>query len=245
MGSIDLGTRARPHLGATLAIAWLDIKQGEDRELVEATVSLSSPQFDQYAYYAMQQYGEGYGPRPAFALGTPVNEEDWKSKARSMNWGETWALDLTLPTFMRVADGYTLQIDVVTDNATYSGSHDGMNPRRGRGAQDHTRCTPRSSSASRPPVALTLGDRASEAITPPPPSATATALEDNVEMTTTTYMLPDWKDWLLPRTAKIELQGKLVDSTGQSLSDFNQNDEHYHVYVGARLINSTPQTVGE
>ena len=244
MGSIDLGTRAQPHLGATLAVTWLEVKQGQSRDVVEATVALSSPQLDDYAYYAMQQYGEGYVSRPAFAPGTPMNDEDWKSKARSIQWGETWPLDLTLPTWMRTVDGYTLQIDVVTDNATYSGPHEGMNPRRGRGGQDHTRCTPRSA-LNRPPIALTLSDRASKVTTLPPPSAAATALEDNVEMTTTTYMLPDWKDWLLPRTAKIEFQGELTDSTGQNRNDFNQNDEHYHVYVGARLINSTPQTVGE
>jgi hypothetical protein len=244
LGSIDLGTRAQPHLGATLAVAWLDIKQSEVRGVVEATVALSSPQLEDYSYYMVQQFGEGFVPRPAFAYGTPMNDDGWNSKGRPIQWGESWALDLTLPTWMRAADGYTLQIDVVTDNATYSGSHDGMNPRRGRRGQDHTRCTPRAD-IDRPPIALTLSDRASKVTTLPPPSTTATALKDNVEMTTTTYMLPDWKDWLLPRTAKIELQGELTDSTGRNQNLFNQNDEHYHVYVGARLIKSAPQTVGE
>lgn len=253
VGSLDLGTRAQPHLGATLSVTWLDIQRADAPDALDVTVAIANPQPNMYNNnYALQPYGYGMPQQATFSFGLPANDADWESKPRAITFGETWALDFALPAWLRASDDYILQIEVVTSDTSYEGAHGAdnqYNPQNGIYEGDtHNNCSPTNNPEDVSPPHLALSERDNKSATLANPSVATTPLENNVVLTTETYIIPNWKDWTLPRTFVLKLQAEAVPSTNsaeEARNAINQHGRHYHAFVAARMIKKTSQTVGE
>lgn len=252
IGSINLGTSAENDLGATLAVMWLDVRNDSDTESVELTVEVRDPQFAQPNSFPMGPMGMRAMPNTSFAAGLPVKPEDWKAKSRAINLGEFWTLDMTLPAWARASDDYTLQIEVVTANASYA-TEDGRRGsfRSGYEEQSHANCEATTTTSGQRTVTLRLGDTGNQGAEVSNPAAAATPLEGNVTLTRETYTVDDWKDWLQPRSSTISLKAQAAtidggaDPVELARTRARGDSVHYHAYIAARLVKRTPPTVGE
>lgn len=253
-GSIDLGARAQSHLGAALAVTWLDIQHVGSPDSIDVTVALVNPQFASYRGIPGQPYGYNVPAQETFPVGLPANDGDWTEKARPFTGNEAWALDFTLPAWLRASDDYVLQIDVVTSNASYDGSHDADYIDvydGGRQSYEHragnANCTPNVSAKSEPALELALSERRNNAAPFANPSVATTPLARDVVLTTNTYTITDWKSWILPRRSVLELKAEPISSASFSQNmpnNFNRRGTHHHAFVAARMIRKT-QTAGE
>ncbi len=252
VGSIDLGTSADDDLGATLAVMWLDVRNDSDTETLELTVELRDPQFAQFNSFPMGTMGMQARPDTAFADGLPLTPEDWRQKARAINLGEFWTLNVTLPTWARASDDYVLQLEIVTANASY-GSENGGRRRSNMGLEEypHAICEATTTTSGQRTVTLRLGDMENQDMEMSSPAATTTPLDDNVVLTRETYTVDHWKDWLQPRSSTIALkaQATTIDGAADPVELTRTramgDSVHYHAYIAARLVKSTPPTVGE
>jgi hypothetical protein len=254
MGSIDLGTRAQPHLGATLAVAWLDVHRGDESDTVDLTVALQGANFVGYRGIRGTPYGNGTPTQETFSTELPTNADDWASKALGISEEDAWALDFTLPPWIRASENYVLQIDVITCNASYDGIHnaDVINVYAGGQSHQeqakHSTCTLQINTNSEPTLQLRLSERRNNAIPFANPSVSTNPVGGNLVLTTDTYTIPEWKNWVLPRTSVLELKVQPVLSANfdqSTQNSFTRRGIHAHAFVAARLIKSTALTVGE
>lgn len=247
-GSIDLGTRAQSHLGAALAVTWLDIQHVGSPETVDVTVAINSQQAPVFNQYDIYNGGYPVSQDDVLPGGIPTDAAEWKAKARAINFGEKWPLDISMPPWLRASDDYVLQIQVVTTNARYQGQHNPPEMPGYRGdASGNGDCNLVSGSLDAPPVALALSARENKGAILSNPVATTQTLENSVVLTTETYTVDAWKEWLAPRSSAIRLQvesSDTEDTGGLSRGGYDRG-EHHHAFVTAHMIRKTPKTVGE
>ncbi|MBL7647272.1 MAG: hypothetical protein JNK74_13885 [Candidatus Hydrogenedentes bacterium] len=253
VGSIDLGTSADDDLGATLAVMWLNVRPESANGEVSLAVELRDPQFAQANYYPMMQTMGGRGMTDtAFPDGLPLTPDDWSRKARAINLGEFWTVNVTLPTWVRASDDYLLQFEIVTANASYA-SETGGRRRSNLGIEEypHAACEATTTTSGQRTVTLRLSDMENQELEMPGPAATTTPLENNVVLTRETYTVDDWKAWLQPRSSTIALKAQATtldggtDPVELTRTRATAQNAHYHAYIAARLVKRTPSTVGE
>jgi len=253
VGSIDLGTSADDDLGATLAVMWLDVRNESITETMNLAVDLRDPQFAQANFYPMMQTMGGREiTDTSFPDGLPLTPDDWRQKARAINIGEFWTLNVTLPTWARASDDYLLQFEIVTANASYD-SENGGRRRSNLGIEEypHAACEATTTTSGQRTVTLRLSDMENQELEMPGPAATTTPLADNVVLTRETYTVDNWKDWLQPRSSTIALKAQATtldggtDPVELTRTRAMAQNAHFHAYIAARLVKRTPSTVGE
>ncbi len=252
VGSIDLGTSADDDLGATLAVMWLNVRQDDANGEVNLAVELRDPQFAQANYYPTMPMGGREIADTSFPVGLPLTPDDWRQKARAINLGEFWTLNVTLPTWARASEDYVLQLEILTANASYS-SESGGRRRADLGIEGytHANCEATTTTSGQRTVTLRLIDMENRDMGMSSPAATTTPLADNVVLTRETYTVDNWKEWLQPRSTTIALKAQATtidggtDPVELTRTRAMAQNAHYHAYIAARLVKRTPPTVGE
>jgi hypothetical protein len=251
LGSIDLGTRAAPHLGTTLAVAWLDVQ--DERADGASALPLPirvvdnkyAPNYNNYNSYGMLV--NNYTP-PRLLQGTfEGDKKSWQSTAFSIRPEDQFDLSITLPEWVRGQQNYQLEITVTAESNLFQSNH-----RSGK------TCTKVAAQYNKRGLRIALldGDPGKEvalAVT----GRDERALEQSglQDITQTTYQLDNWPDLVLPRSTTLHFRAVPQSADGNTLENLRnqlgnigrQRDKelHYHTHISARLVKIQTETVGD
>ena len=251
-GSLDLGSRAEIRLGATLVIAWLDVKRNTLPKAQDLVVTVGNRGYDQ-------------GSNSMLDLSTLNTEQEWTDAVHFLELDGTWEIGIAIPEWFRGSEGYALELSIVTDGKYYDGYHG--------------QCAPVQNDSYKAPV-LNFADSENAVLAFGAPRESQIDLDGQSALNVSTYIVDDWQALLPPRETAIELRVSTDRTNNAQYPGMNQGipargmraypgqvypgqaypaqaygggqgfpgvaytGRHYHAAVSARLIQRNPKTSG-
>jgi hypothetical protein len=260
LGSVDMGDRAKLHLGATLVVAWLNVRDERafGNEPIDLPVRIVEDNYTQ-AGYAKQFAGnnlgmnrrgmvvsDSYAPVRVVHSAYAQDGSDWQRLSLAVHPDDRLDMAITLPEWVRGRAGYRVEVIATSDPNLYDGQH-GQNS-----------CTIVEARHNKRGFQLTLlsNDAQKETALSATGSETySLELGEVGTVSATTCRLGNWADLLLPRSTTLRFRAIARDAKGKSLENIAQqlgyrnrrgrSTPHYHAHLSARLIKTHTETVGE
>ncbi|MCF6284795.1 MAG: hypothetical protein L3K26_06370, partial [Candidatus Hydrogenedentes bacterium] len=137
LGSVDMGHRAKLHLGATLVVAWLNIRDERafGTEPIDLPVRIVDSNYGQAAYanqFAGNNLGMNRRGMPVSNSYAPVrilhsafaqDGSDWQQMSLPVYPYDRLAFAITLPEWVRGRPGYRVEIIATSDPNIYDDQH--------------------------------------------------------------------------------------------------------------------------